>query len=57
VGYTVTIKRQAEIVSYVLKSIDDTRPLEGDNTPHEIDRSDAGYGRFASDAARFCNRV
>jgi len=29
----------------------DTRLIEGDNTPHEIDRTDSGYGRYAGAAA------
>jgi hypothetical protein len=34
-----------------------SRPFEGENTSNEIDRTDSGYGRYASAAAFFSNRV
>ncbi len=43
-----------------LPKLDDTRPGEGDTTPHEINRTDSGYGRLLAlllISVTGCNRL
>ena len=52
IRYAVTINRQADILyneqlpEYISRAY-----FEGDDTPHEIIRTDSGFGRFAGFAA------
>src|SRR5215469_7049172 len=54
--YAVTIKATS-VNCFTILNVDDSRPREGDTTPHEINRTDSGYGRDAGAFAYFCNRV